>query len=315
MEVLKFFNENKKSTYEYIKDILEQKYKLELRIDKSNNYFMISTTNESDFNNLFIRQCSGIIIEKETYNVLHYFGEIAYDINNNYNNNKVEIENINIEKCFISRYIDGYMIKIFNYNKKWKFATSNHTNIEKYRIKDRNTTLYGIFKKCILNTFDSFDDFLNFLDCKYCYSFILNDNNLHMINKIHINKLNEHYNFNSFKSFIYINDVINNKSEKYLIVEKDDKKIHKKIHASINDIEKLISENKICLYNNKCVNKYCKLNHMIKPNIEDNYKEYINFKRKTNPLFKTKNCRNGDNCPKNIENKCIFIHNNNIINN
>lgn len=41
MDVLKFFKENEKSSYEYIENILKQKYKLELRLDKSNDYFMI----------------------------------------------------------------------------------------------------------------------------------------------------------------------------------------------------------------------------------------------------------------------------------
>lgn len=173
---------------------------------------------------------------------------------------------------------------------------------------DKNVTLYELFKKCILNTFDIIDDFLNTLDDTYCYSFILTDNKIYFINKVDVNKFKEYYNFNKFKYLLDINNNINKKIEKYLIVEKDDKKIYRKIHVSINNIENLFYKNKLCLYNNKCYNKYCKLNHIIKPDIENNYKEYIKFKRKINPLFKTQNCKNGDDCKQNMENKCIFIH-------
>lgn len=310
MEVLKFFKENEKSSYEYIKNILKQKYKLELRLDKNNDYFMISTTDDCDFNDIFIRQCSGIIIEKDTYNVLHYFGEITWGIDNDHkNNNNIKIEKINIQKCLISRYIDGYVIKIFNYRGKWNFATSKHTNIRKYKVNDKNITLYELFKNSILNSFETIDDFLNSLDDIYCYSFILSNNKIYFINKVDINKLKEYYNLNNFKYLLNINSIINKKTEKYLIIEKEDDIIYRKTRISIEDIKNLFNKNKICLYNDKCFNKYCNLKHLIKPDIEENYKEYIKFKRKINPLFKTQNCKNGDDCKQNMENKCIFIHN------
>lgn len=312
MEVLKFFKENKNASYENIENILKNKYKLELRLDKSNNYFMISTTDDCDFNDMFIRQCSGIIIEKNTYNVLHYFGEITYDINNDHykNNNNIKIEKINIQNCLISRYIDGYVIKIFNYKGKWKFATSRHTNIIKYKVNDKNITLYELFKNSILNSFETIDDFLNCLDDIYCYSFILSNNKIYFINKVDINKLKEYYNLNNFKYLLNINSIINKKTEKYLLIEKEDGIIYRKTRLSIDDIKILFNKKEICLYNDKCFNKYCKLKHLINPDIEKNYKEYINYKRKVNPLFKTKYCKNGDDCKQNIKNKCIFIHNN-----
>lgn len=309
MEILKFFNENKNSSYKYIENILKTQYKLELRMDKSNDYFIISPTNESDFNNALVRQCSGIIIEKKSYNILHYFGEIAYDINNNLdNNNIIEINDINIEKCLISSYINGYIIKIFKYKKTWRFATSKHTNIRKYKIKDKNITLYGMFIKCILKTFDIVDDFLNNLDDSYCYSFLLNNNKIFFINKVHISKLEEYYNLNNFKPLLNINNINSLKIEMCLIIEKIDENKNRKIRLSIDDIKNIFNKNKICLYNNKCFNKYCKFNHLITPDIKNNYKEYIKIKREINPLFKTQICKNGDKCKKNMNNKCIFIH-------
>lgn len=177
MEIRNFINKDKYISYKQLKDELE-KYKLKINIDKNNNYYMISETNESDFTNKFIRQCTGIILDKDTNNILHYFGEKAYDIHNNYNNNKINLEDINFNECYVSPYIEGYIVKVFNYKGKWKFATSKHTNIKYFKIE--NKTLYNIFKNCILETFNKTHDFLNLLNDNYCYTFVLNNNNYYI---------------------------------------------------------------------------------------------------------------------------------------
>lgn len=309
MEVLNFINKNKKKSYEDIKTILEEKYKLEIRNDKSNGYFMISLTNNSDLKNPFVRQCTGIIIEKETYKILHYFGEKTYNILNNdiINNNVINLEDIDIKNCVITPYINGYIIKIFIHKGLWRFATSKHTNIKKYQTQDG--ILYTIFKKCILNNFFSLSDFLNTLDKKYCYSFILNKDKISIINKVFLDNLNEYHNLNNFKNLISIKYNIKYNFDKYLIIEKDKNlKILRKIIISKEYIEQYII-NKICRYNNKCYNKSCKYIHLSNPNIESNYRNYILFQKNINKLFKTKPCINKKDCKKHIENKCIFLHN------
>lgn len=311
MEVINFFNKHKEIPYKDIKNILENEYKLKIRLDSSNSYYMICTTNDSDFKNIFVRQCTGIILEKDTNNVLHYFGEKAYDVNSDYNNNIINFKNINLKNCYITQYIDGYIIKTFNYNGKWKFATSKHTNIKNFNIENKNINLYNIFKNCILKTFDKIDDFLNLLDKKYCYTFILTDKYINLINKFDLKLLKEQFNLNNYISlFRYFNKKINkyNENKKFIIIEiNKNNELIKKIHISIDNIKKLLNNN-ICKYNDKCFNKSCKLNHISEPDIEKNYEEYIMLKRKLNTLFKTKMCKKDENCMKHIENKCIFIH-------
>lgn len=307
MEVLKFINKNKKLRYEEIKTILENEYNLEIRLDKSDNYFMISCTNNSDFKNIFVRQCTGIIVEKETYRILHYFGEKAYNFVNNYNNNIISIESINTKNCLITPYMDGHIIKIFNYNNEWKFSTSKHTNIKTFKIKDK--TLYEIFKNCILNSFDSLLDFFNTLDKKYCYSFMLINDKINMINKIFLNTFKEYHNLNNFKSLFNVKYNFG----KYLIIEKDGKYNIKKIIAE-NDYIKNFIRNNICKFNNNCFNKSCNFIHLSNPDIEKNYKNYIITQKKINTLFKTRKCINENECKKHMQNKCIFIHDDDPIN-
>lgn len=304
MEVLNFINKNNKKSYDEIKTILEEKYKLEVRMDKSNNYFMISLSNNSDLKNPFVRQCTGIIIEKDTYKILHYFGEKSYNIidDNNDNNNLINLGDINIKNCIITPYMNGYIIKIFIHKGLWRFATSKHTNIKNFKTQDG--LLYNMFKKCILNNFFSLTDFLNTLDEKYCYSFILNKNKISIINKIYLDTLNEYHNLTNYKGLIDINYNF----DKYLIIEKDKNfKILRKIIISKEYIKKHIMC-KICIYNNKCYNKSCKYIHLSKPDIETNYINYIILQKSKNKLFKTKLCINKNDCKKNIENKCIFVH-------
>lgn len=307
MEFLNFINKNKNLSYEDIKDLLEKDYNLKIRLDKYDNYYMVSTTNESNFKDNLVRQCTGIILEKKTNKIIHYFGEKAYDIVNNYYNNIIELEKIDINKCLIAPYRDGYIIKIFNYKQKWNFATSRHTNIKYFIINNKtNTTLYDIFKETILKTFNSINDFLNTLDENYCYSFILSDN-IYMINKVFLDTLEEYFNFNNFKPFRLSN--INYNIEKYILIEKDiNGKINNKIHVSKNDIKDIIHKNKYCIFNKECFNKNCKYKHFIKPNIEENYKKHIFLEKKKNPLFKSQNCKNGNVCKKHEQNKCIFRH-------
>jgi hypothetical protein len=310
MEIRNFMNKNNLLSYDQLKEKLYKKYKLKTNIDKSDNYYMISTTNECDFSDLLVRQSTGIVIDKKTNNILHYFGEKTYDIVNKYNNNIINLKNINFKNCYISNYIDGYIIKIFNYEGKWKFATSKHTNIKYFKTEDK--ILYNIVEKSILKLFDNINDFLHTLDNDYCYTFMLNNNNFSIINKIKLKTLNEEFNCNNYISLHKYK--YNKKNEKFIIVEKNDKKeIVNKIHISINDIKDELYKNILCKYNNKCFDITCKLIHIIEPDKEENYKSYINLEKKKNMTFKTKNCKNNNDCMYHLKNKCKYIHKNDPI--
>lgn len=306
MEVRNFMNKNNNLCYEELENILYENYKLKINMDKNNKYYMICTTNDSDFKKSFVRQCTGIILEKDTNNILHYFGEKAYDIDNTYNNNVINLQDINLKSYYITQYTDGYIIKTFYYKGEWKFATSKHTDIKYFNIKNKNTNLYNLFKNCILKTFSTIKDFLNLLDEKYCYTFMLN-NNINIINKIDLKMLKEQFNFNNYTP-LYKNHISKDEEyKKFIIIEKGiNDEIVKKIHISINSIKGLLYKN-ICKYNNKCFNKSCNLIHTIKPDIEKNYKEYIISERKKNTVFKLKDCKNVD-CKYHIINKCKYKH-------
>lgn len=243
MDIKKFMDENKKLPYEEIKEILEKKYKLRVILDYNKNYYMIISTESSDFSNNFIRNCTGTIIENNN-NILHYFSEKTYDTINILNNNMMEKKKINKEKCFVSPYIDGYIIKIFYY-KEWSFATSKHTNIKYFKINN-STSLYSIFESYVLECFYNMSDFLNSLDYNYCYSLILNkEKGLFFINKVLLNNLTEDFNFNNFRPLNFYN--VNNIQEiddedKFIIIEKKDNYVTKKIRLPGKHLKLLIKD-------------------------------------------------------------------------
>ncbi len=239
MDVKKFI-ENKYSFNE-LKKILEGKYKLKIIIDKSNEYFMISETIESDFKNNFVRQCTGIIINKASNKILHYFGEKAYESIDNQNNNFLNLEKNKIDNYYIMPYVDGYIIKIFYYKKKWNYSTSKHTNIKYFNIKEKNTTLFKIFEDSILNTYNTMDDFLFSLENDWCYSFILIKENgkIELLNKTNLKTLDTEINTNNYiKLKTY---KININYDKYILIEKDKTgNVNNKIHSNLDTIKELI---------------------------------------------------------------------------
>ena len=270
MEVRNFMNDNKNVSFLDLKEKLYKEHNIKINEDIKNNYYMLTSTNKSDYNNIFIRQCTGLILEKDTNNILHYFGEKSYDISNEYNNNIIDLEHLDINNSYISNYKNGYIIKVFNYNKQWKFATSNHTDIKHFKIKENNAILYNVFKKHVLKTFYTMNDFLISLDNSYCYTFIIEEVNLNIINKISLKDFKEEFNFNNYTSLNkYILNPKYNENLRYILIEKDNSRISKKIHINTNDIKKIIYK-----YSNICINKTPKLINnanldIIKTNSED----------------------------------------------
>lgn len=239
-------NNNKKLSFLDLKEKLYKEYNIKINEDIKNNYYMLTTTNKSNYNDIFVRQCTGLILEKKTNNVLHYFGEKSYDIINDYNNNTIGLEYINFNNSYISELKKGYIIKVFYYNKQWNFASSKHTNIKYFKIKENNTILYDIFEKCLLKLFDAMNDFLMSLDNNYCYTFMIEDDKLNLINKINLKNLKEEFNFNNYiPLYKYILDYKYNENKKFILIEKNKNIISKKIHITMDDMKKIL-----CKYNN-----------------------------------------------------------------
>ena len=79
---------------------------------------------DSDFNEPLVRECRGIILEKDTWNV------VAYPFNKFFNFGEEYADNIDWESAVVETKEDGSLIKIYFYNDEWKIATNGTIDAE-----------------------------------------------------------------------------------------------------------------------------------------------------------------------------------------
>lgn len=293
-------------------DKLELLFKKEYKINVRNffhepNIYCLEFTPRSNFKNMIVRQCTGIIIEKHTNKILHYFGEKTYkkikNININDDGYDVIIpEKINFDNVYIRTYIESPIIKLFYHENKWKYITTP------YKIKIN-------FWKIIEKNFNHRYDFIQNLDCNYCYSFSINNEKIIFINKTELNSLNVILNYRSEEiKFKYLNlNKYENNDLKFLLLEKNkNREIITKIKVNFDDIKVL--KDKICKYGNDCFNRKCNYIHYFTRNIDivnEKYKNHIIYMKKINPIYKSIECKNKENCI--FGDYCNFYHNNDPI--
>ena len=117
MELSSFIKKNNIKTFHYLKEILV-KDPYYLKIDQSHPLFQINITEKSDLKMPLVKECNGIILEKNTLKI------VFYGIDN--------IENITTnckEKVII--YIPnlrGDLIQIYFYNNIWKISCKTGIN-------------------------------------------------------------------------------------------------------------------------------------------------------------------------------------------
>lgn len=292
---------------------LEILFKKEYKLNVKNffyepNIYCLEFTPKSDFNNKIVRQCTGIILEKNTNMILHYFGEKTYKKIKNINIDEdgydvISLEKINFDNVYIREYIEGPIIKLFYHENKWKYVITPYKN----KVN---------FWKFIEKSFKSRYDFIQTLNYKYCYSFTINNEKIVFINKTNLITLK--VSLNSSVDEIKFKNFNLNKYEynemKFFLIEKDkNNEIITKIKVSFDDIKKI--KDKICKYGNNCFNRKCNYIHYYTRNIDlinKNYRNYIIYMRKINTLYKTIECKNKENCK--FGDYCIFYHNGDPIN-
>lgn len=246
MSEIKELFRNIKLSYNDLEILFMKKYKLNVKkFFYEPNIYCLEFIPKSNFNNILVRQCTGIILEKNTNKILHYFGEKTYKRIKSINIDEdgydiISPEKINFNNVYVRIYTEGPIIKLFNHENKWKYI------ITPYKIKIN-------FWKIVERTFETKYDFMQSLDCEYCYSFTINNEEIIFINKTNLitlkvilNDETEEIKFKNLKLDKYMNSNL-----KFLLIEKNkNDEIITKIKINYDDIKKL--KNKICKYENDC---------------------------------------------------------------
>jgi hypothetical protein len=161
MNLLNYLNTNNLSSFEDVKNKLtSDEFNLQVKEEQLHpNLYMITYKNGRKlFENEMIKECRGLILEKETNKIVcNTFSKSDDDIKNFEEN----WTNIEIEEA-----IDGTQIRLYNYRGKWICATTRKIDALKAMFYTKKT-YYELFMEASVNL--NYND----LDVKHCYSFVL----------------------------------------------------------------------------------------------------------------------------------------------
>lgn len=164
------------------KEVKEALKEFNLEIKENDKTYMILFTEKSDLTLPTIRDCTGIIFEKETNKLLHFSFPKCYEgLNTGYDSfNEKQLEDMSI----INLYFTGSLIKIFYHDDKWCIASSKNINASNTYWGSKRS-FKELFMDCIEISYDlQYEQFLEKLDKDYCYTYIIQHPEINSMLKI-----------------------------------------------------------------------------------------------------------------------------------
>ncbi len=159
LKLLEYINSLSKDEHNYnsIYNIFTSD-KFNLSIKDNGDLYMLYFNKESDLTSTIIRECNGIILEKETNKLVHYCFSKTYNTTDDKYGAIDEVKDFKVGK-----FIDGCLIKVYWYNDKWNYGTSR--TFDAKNVYCGEITYYDMFKEC-------WDD-TESLNKEHCYTFIM----------------------------------------------------------------------------------------------------------------------------------------------
>ena len=150
MEIHKFLNENNVNKYDDVKKLLKSN-NFTVKEDKGNPnlYLVYFKRRDIEYDDLtdLQKECNGLILEKDTNNVVcHCFKKF-------YKNNDSIHPNFNINECKIYYSDEATLLRFYFYNDEWKIATKKCINANKSKWQSN---------KSFLSLFYEVYDFFNY---------------------------------------------------------------------------------------------------------------------------------------------------------
>ena len=288
MKISQFIKDSDFKNFKDIKKVLSQEpYNLIIK-EYSDKYLLQKNKLPNVFSHEWCYTCNGLILDKESNDIICYGSDCLYSIYNN-------VESLKGKNIKIEKYYDGTLIKVFYYKNKWNYATNGNGDAFKCYWKSKKS-----FGELFLECTDT--DFENNLDINNIYTFIL----IHPENK---NVVNYDYrktllisirDKNTYKEIIdntdfekpeIINKIVDTldnldyQNPGYIITNLDNLQKYSIVNDSFKYVSELLNNtnniNKICIFNilknNESLIKYF-----------PEYKfDYINNNNKVNELINT----------------------------
>lgn len=162
MELIKFLREN-----ENWKELLiSPPFNLTIVEDDGLVMFKYSQVS-SDFNLDLVKECRGVILEKDTWKI------VCRPFDKFFNYGESYAANINWDTAEVSEKIDGSLIKVFYYDGDWRVATNG--TIDARSALAGLTSFYSLFRNAVANQlcFNDITDLFAALHPEYTYMFEL----------------------------------------------------------------------------------------------------------------------------------------------
>lgn len=163
LEVIEFIKE-----HDNWKELLQQlPYSIIIKEDE--DYYLLKYNQlDSDFSQRIVKECRGLIIRKKDLK------PIALSFLKFHNYGEPNADKINWNNFQVYDKIDGSKILVFYDNLKWHIATSGNIDAYNAPVSNKDFSYGDLFEEaCQYNGYESADQFLNTLDCNYCYTFEL----------------------------------------------------------------------------------------------------------------------------------------------
>jgi hypothetical protein len=170
-----------KSFEELKNELKKEPYFLEIKED--NNKYMLLFTEKSDLTLPEVRECTGIIFEKETNQLLHFSFPKCYEgtkeSEGTYSSKikgteRTELYNVSDLKNYkINLYFTGSIIKLYFFNDGWQIASSKNLDASKSFWGSKKS-----FKELFIDAIEisediEYFDFIEKLDVNCCYTYII----------------------------------------------------------------------------------------------------------------------------------------------
>lgn len=146
MEYLNFLNSNNVSNFEDVKELLNT---YNIRVKEDGNLYLVYSKRENNDDNLNKLQfeCNGMILEKNTNNIVcnsyNKFCKYKNDLLDQY---KINFSNLYIEPCY-----EGTLLRVYYYNNSFRVATKKCINAKDSKWKSEKN-YYELFREAVQNT-------------------------------------------------------------------------------------------------------------------------------------------------------------------
>jgi hypothetical protein len=175
MEIKRLIKENQINDYVNLKLILESS-EFNLKIKEDTDFptlFLIHTQDTSNFNVKLVNECNGLIMDKNTLEIVCYSFDKCSDSTTIFDASVI----IDFDDLYIEKSLEGTLIRLYYYNNKWNLSTKKCIDASKSKwLSEKNFT--QLFNECIQNY-----NIMDNLNTSYCYSFIIThpENNIIVI--------------------------------------------------------------------------------------------------------------------------------------